>query len=210
MSYTLTEARALVSTYLDDEDADFAATADIDNALEVAQNAVYMQAQASASQRFSKEISVSTDANGAADLASYDPIRILAVNQWSTTTRFAIPPMSVSDGPTNVLGVRSLKVLYVPPLTFPSAAGNAFVWGQSSLDLPLLDDLMCLHAASHLNLIYDVENKQLERRIKVLEDKAQHILNFSPWRVMPLRNRSADSGFGYVMTDPVTLQIVRL
>jgi hypothetical protein len=210
VSKTLTQARALVQTYLDDEDSDLAATADIDQALEVAQNMVYLQAQSWATQRFAKEVSISTSAAGVADLGSYDPLRIVAVAQWNGASRDPIPAMSLSDGPTNVSGVRSLKVTYIPPLAFPSAGGNNFVWGQSSLDLPLLDDLMCLHAAAHLNLIHDVENKQLDRRIAALEDKAQHILGFSQWRVMPLRNRSQDSGLGYVMTDPVSLQIVRL
>lgn len=210
MSITLTEARALVATYLDDEEAVVAATADIDSALEVSFHAVYLQAQAWATQKFSKEASVTTSAAGAADLSSIDPVRIVAVNQWNGAARSPIPPMALSDGPTNVLGVRTLKLVYIPALTFPASGAATFDWGHASLDLPLLDDLLCLHAASHMSLLQDQQNQQLEQRIKVLEEKAEHLLNFTQWRVMPLRGRSSDSGLGFVMTDPVTLQIVRL
>lgn len=209
MSLTLTEARALVAKYIDDADAIVAATADIDQALETAQNQVYLQASTWAPQRFSKEASFTTSSAGTADLSSADPIRILAVNLSSGQSRLPIPPVSLHDGPTDVLGVKTLKVAYIPPLTFPASGGADFVWGQSSLDLPILDDLMCLHAASICTAFLDQPNKQLEFRLKVAEEKAQNVLNHTTWRVMPLRDRTRDSGLGYVLTDPVSLQIVR-
>ena len=208
MSVTLTVARTRVKKYLDDVDGLVADSDTVtDAALEVAQHAVYLQATAWAPQRFQIEGNVTTNGSGVGDLSSLDPVRVLAVNHYSGNSRQPIPAGSFTDGPTNVLAAYTLKILYIPKLTFPATGGDAFVWGQSALDIPLLDDLMCLHAASHLTLLKDAHNRQLERRLEVIENKAKNVLNFSTWKVMPLRGRSGDSGLVYLMTDPVSLQL---
>jgi hypothetical protein len=211
MSVLLSVARTRVKKYMDDVDGKVADSDTVlDAALEMAVHSVYLQASMWATQRFAKESDITTSAIGVGDLSTLDPVRIVAVNVSSGQQRLPVPALSLMDGPTNVLGVQTLKVLHVPKITFPTVSSDPIVWGQSSLDLPILDDLACLHAASHLTMLQDQGNKQLEARLKVLEEKAQGVLNFSTWRVMPLRSRSGDSGLGYVMTDAVTLQLVRL
>lgn len=211
MTITLTLARARALKLADDVDG-LAADSDTvkDDALNAAFHAVYNQATQIAPERFAKEASVSTDANGVADLSSLDPVRILSVSYFTNNTRAPIPAARLADGPTNVLGVKTLKILYIPALTFPASGAANFVWGQSEIDLPLLDDLLCLRAASVITAINDEPNGHLERLIARAEKDAQNIAGFSTWRVMPMRGRSADSGLAYAMTGATSLQIVRL
>ncbi len=211
MSITLTLARARALKFSDDVDGLAADSTTVqDDALKAAHNAVYQQAAAWAPQRFAIESTVTTDANGVGDLSSLDPVRILAVSHFSSSTRSPIPPASLSDGPTNIIGVKTLKVLYIPAITFPATGSDVFVWGQAGLDLPLLDELLCLRAASTITAIFDEPNAHLERLIVRAEKDAQTIAGFSTWRVLPLRGRSGDSGLCYAMTAATSLQLVRL
>lgn len=211
MTITLTAAEARVLQYLDDVDGDIEDTADVAAALTTQFSAVYRLAASWAPMRFAKEGSVSTSSTGAADLSSLAPQRIVAVNYSSGQARAPIPEASFSDGPTDAYGVRTLKILYVPSLTFPAAGGDSFVWGQSGIDLPELDDLMCLRAASTLSVLLDDTNKQLEALIVRAEKNLERILNpGTGWKIMPLRGRSRDSGLAYVMTSATTLQLVSL
>lgn len=211
MSITLANARTRILKLADDVDGVVADSTTVqDDALLNAFHAVYLQASALAPDRFAKEASVTTNANGVADLSSLDPVRILSVSHVSGVTRLPIPPCRLSDGPSDVAGEKTLKISYLPALTFPASSGDAFVWGQSSLDLPALDALMCLRAASELTALQDQANLSLERLITRAERDASLIANFSTWSVMPMRSRSRDSGLCYAMTDATSLQIVRL
>lgn len=211
MSITLTEARTRILKLADDVDGLTADSTTVqDDALRAAFHAVYLAAASWAPQRFAKEGDVTTNSSGAGDLSSLDPVRILAVSQSTSGSRLPVPPANLADGPTNVSGAKTLKITYLPALTFPATGSDAFVWGQSSLDLPILDDLLCLRAASTITALQNQPNDQLERLIARAEKDAQNLANFSTWRVMPLRGRSWDSGLCYVMTDAVTLQLVRL
>lgn len=211
MSITLTLARARILKLADDVDGVVADTTTTqDDALKNAFHAVYLQASAIAPERFALEGSVTTDANGVADLSSLDPVRILSVAYASGVARSPVPPCRLSDGPSNVLGAKTLKIVYLPALTFPAAVGDNFVWGQSGLDLPILDGLMCLRAASELTALQDQANAALEKLIARAERDAQLVANFSTWRVMPQRGRSRESGLCYAMTAATSLQIVRL
>lgn len=210
MSITRDNAVTRMSKYLDDVDNVDASTSEAQDALKTAHWETYLQASMWAPQRFQTETTVTTSSAGVGDLSSLDPVRILAVNEYASGTRYPIPAASLSDGPTNVSGVRTLKVLYLPALTFPSSGSAEFAWGQSGIDLPFLDDLMCLKAAAKLTVFLDRQNKQLEREIEKATQQAQRLMNLSTWRVMPLRGRSRKSGLAYVMTDAVSLQIVRV
>jgi hypothetical protein len=210
VSITLTLARARALKFSDDVDGLAADSTTVqDDALKAAHHAVYMQAANMAPQRFAVEATVTTNASGVGDLSAIDPVRILSLSHFEGVSRSPIPASNLSDGPTSVLGVKTLKLVYIPALTFPATGTDVFTWGQSSLDLPLLDDLMVLRAASAITAIYDEPNAHLERLIARAEKDAQMIANFSTWRVMPLRGRSRDSGLCYVMTDAVSLQLVR-
>lgn len=211
MSITLAQARTRILKLADDVDGIVAdSTTMQDDALTAAFHAVYLQASALAPDRFAKEASVSTSSTGAADLSSLDPVRILGVSHVSGVTRLPIPPCRLSDGPSDVAGVKTLKISYLPALVFPEETDDAFEWGQAALDLPALDALMCLRAASELTALQDQANASLERLITRAERDASLIANFSTWSVMPMRSRSRDSGLCYAMTDAVTLQLVRL
>lgn len=210
MSITLTLARARVLKLADDVDGVVADSTTIqDDALSGAFHAIYLQASALAPERFAKEASVVTSTSGVADLSAIDPVRILSVSEFAGNSRWPIPPSRLSDGPTNVLGARTLKILYLPALTFPASGADTFAWGQSALDFPLLDDLLCLRAASVVTALMDQPNAHLEKLIARAEKDAERIANFSTWRVLPLGSRSRGSGLSYVMTDAVSLQIVR-
>lgn len=211
MTITLTEARTRILKLVDDVDGIVADSDTVkDDALKSAFHAVYLQAAQHAPQRFAKTTQVTTDANGEADLSTLDPVRILSVSHYASNARSPIPAMRLDDGPTNALGVKTLEISYLPALAFPASGAANFAWGQADLDLPILDDLLCLRAASTLTALMDQPNAQLELLIARAEKDVANIANFSTWRVMPLRGRSTDSGLGYVMTDAVSLQLVRL
>ncbi len=211
MSITLTLARARVLKYADDVDTLAADSTTVqDDALAAAHHAVYLQASTWAPQRFAKEASVTTASTGVADLSSIDPVRILSVSHFSGNTRSPIPAANLADGPTNILGAKTLKLTYLPALTFPSSGSAVFEWGQAALDFPLLDDLLVLRAASAITAIFDEPNGHLEKLIARAERDIQAVANFSTWRVLPLRSRSRESGLCYVMTDATSLQLVSL
>lgn len=200
-----TAARTRILALCDDVDAVTATTALQDAALLAAFHATYLQACATAPDKFSMEASVTTNAAGVGDLSAIDPMRILAVNLFVTPTRTPIPMARISDGPTNALGVKVLKVQYFPALAFP-AGGASFVWGQASLDIPALDDLMCKRAASELCALMDQPNGHLEKLVARAEADAGLVSSFSQWRTM---RGGRSSGLSYVMTDAVSLQLVR-
>lgn len=211
MSITLAQARTRILKLADDVDQLAADSTTVqDDALRAAHHAVYLQASEWAPLRFAKEASVTTDANGKADLTALAPVRILAASQSDSNTRRPIAPCSLADGPTNVAAVRTLKIVYLPALTFPADAAAVFTWGQTGLDLPLLDDLMCKRAASEITALMDQPNGHLERLVARAEKDAQQIANFVTWRVMPMSSRSRDSGLCYAMTDANSLQLVTL
>jgi len=210
MTLTLTNGRARVGKYLDDVAAEDATQSDVDAALATEFSAVYKWASNLAPRRFAKETATTASSStGAVDLTSIANGRIIAVNYISGTTRWPIPEASMAMGPSDSQGVKNVRIVYIPPLTFPAAGGNNFVWGQSTIDLPELDDLMCLRAASTCSVFLDEGNKQLEKLIARKEADLERILNpGGGWRIMPLRGRSRDSGLAWIKTDDVTLQIV--
>ena len=209
MALTLTAAETRVAQYLDDVADAVAATADIAAALAVEFPVVYKMAARAQPAKFAKETSITTTSAGVGDLTSLAPERILAVNYFSGSTRIPIPESSLADGPENALVSLTLKLHYLPGLTFPASGSTNFVWGQSSIDLPELDDLLCLRAASRLCVFLDEDNSQLEKLIARTERDLERISEpGAGWRIMPLRGRSRDSGYGWVKTDHVTLQLV--
>jgi hypothetical protein len=210
LTITLTAARTRVGKVFDDVDAKDATTSNVDDALKTEFHAVYKWAGTLAPRRFAKETaSMASSSTGAVDLTSIAGGRILTVNYVTGTSRSPIPEAAMSSGPSDAQGIKNVKILYLPPLTFPTAPGNNFVWGQSTIDLPELDDLMCLRAASTCSVFLDDGNKQLEKLIARAEENLHRILNpGGGWRIMPLRGRSRDSGLAWVKTDDVTLQLV--
>jgi hypothetical protein len=213
MTSTLTAAETRVASYLDDASNADASTAQIDDALAVAFPVVYERAITIAPLRFMLEASKDTDANGKLDLTTLSPapLRLVSVNYAvSGITRTPIPAASLADGPQNATGVKTLLISYIPAVTFPANGGANFVWGQSSLNLPQLDDLMCMRAASALTIYMDQPNATLEAAITRAERDLDRMLNPTTWKIMPLRGRSRDSGFGYVLTDATSLQLVNL
>lgn len=208
MTITLTQAETRVAKYLDDVSNVDASTSNIDDALKTEFNAVYRWASNFAPLRFAKEsASMTSSSTGAVTLTGIG--RILSVSYISGTSRWPIPEASMATGPADAQGTKSVKIVHVPPLTFPASGGTSFAWGQSTIDFPELDDLMCLRAASTCSAFLDVANKQLERLIARAEENLMRILNHGGgWRIMPLRGRTRDSGLAWIKTDDATLQLV--
>jgi len=70
--------------------------------------------------------------------------------------------------------------------------------------------LMCLRATSSLTSFMDQPNNQLEALIARAEDDLKGLLRPGTWTITPLRGRSRDSGFAYVLTDATHLQLINL
>ena len=109
------------------------------------------------------------------------------------------------------VAARTLRVRHIPALSFPAADADAFVWGQSDVNLPLLDDLLVLHAAAQLKVTDDEESRTLAGRIKAAEDALQVMLDRDGWSSAPLIAPGCygDPGLAYILTDATTLQLVR-
>lgn len=211
----LTESRTRTRQYLDDEDATNARWSDteLDDKLKAAQNIAW-RLVADRCNLWTSETTVNTTSAGVADLSTIKPIRIVSVGiSYAGISRWRVPPARVVDGLTNVPVVQTLRIAYVPRPLFPTAPGNAFVWGAgagAAFDTDLLDAHICQLAASMLKVKDGEVNQGLEA---AKQETRQHILDIASiprFTAMPLdaATRRRLAPYYWILTAPDTLQLV--
>jgi hypothetical protein len=208
----LSEARTRVAALCDDDGTRFSES-EIDDALLTAQKETWQQAVKSGASFLTIETTaISTNSSGVADLTGIKPIKIVNVAEMRSGQRYAMNPTRLDQAPQNASVVVPLAIAYVPRLSFPSAAGNPFVWGHANVtDTSLFDKLMCALAASELKIKDDEQNKALEKRKDELRAAVNEMLSIPGWSVMPMDSFSSDralSSYAWVLTAPDTLQLV--
>ena len=215
----LSEARTQAYNLVDDAgrirfDSD-GAFVEVDAALSAAQLEVWSVVSAVAPQNYATEATITSTSLGVVSLTTQNPIRILGLAYSANGSRFSVLPARFTQSPSNVSAGYTLSLLYVPRVTYPSAAGNAFVWGASAIaPTAVLDRLMVYIAASEL-LIKDGEvNKALENRKIELRRVLDEEWAASSWSVLPLDgycgNGIQNAPFSYMQTAPNQLQLVRV
>jgi hypothetical protein len=209
MAISLSAARTRVARLVDDEAAAVYTTAEIDDALTTAQAEVMRLAVSSGSNVFTAEAAVTTTSAGTADLSSLRPLQIEHVALSAGGARYTIRPARYVDAPANHLATEQLLVAYVASPIFPASEGALFVWGAA--DYPLLDQLMCVLAASELKVKEGEQLAGLEKRKEELVGQVASTLHMPGWAVAPLAwARRRPAHLRYLMTGPETLQLVRV
>lgn len=210
----LSAARTRVLNHLDDADGtrfnvDGAYT-EIDLELRSAQQEVWQECIGTSPSSFTQEGSVTATA-GVATLTSLAPALLLSVATYSNGVREKVSPVRLVNQPQNYTQTRDLRVVYVPRVSFPASAGAEFAWGARTAGVDFLDALTCALAAKSLGIKIRMSNPPLDDRIQDLTRKVREVLAVPGWAVLPLDAYSdpgCDSGLGFVMTAPDTLQLV--
>lgn len=208
----LSEARTRVANILDDAPAARWSTSEIDTALTSAQAEVMQLAVGSGSNLFRTTTSVSSGATGLVDLTAIRPLRIIDLAQTVGTARYPVLPASIGDIVQTRTGPDQFQLVYVPRPSFPSAAGNPFIWSTSQVNLPQMDSLLCFIAASELKVKEGEVNVGIESRKQELRNTVMSEINVPTWRVMSMRAATRyptarNSGLYYVVSSPDVLQI---
>jgi hypothetical protein len=210
----LSAARTRVLNHLDDADGTRfnidATFTEIDLELRSAQQEVWQECIGTSPSSFTQEGSV-TATSGVASLTSLAPALILSVATYAGGVREKVSPMRLVNQPQNYTSTRDLRITYVPRVSFPASASNEFAWGARTTGIDFLNALTCALAAKSLSIKIRMNNPPLDDRIQDLTRKVREMLAIPGWAVLPLDPYSdpgCDSGLGFVMTAPDTLQLV--
>jgi len=206
------EARDRVRLRIDDEDGVLATDAQINDALDLAQEEVWHMVVEAGGNLASREAAL-TATNGTADLSSLSGgvLRLINISEKNGVNgRLAILPARASDGMTNYpTSTVDLYVTYIPQVT-AGADGVDYVWGDANTPSKALNELMVLKAAQTIKVTENEVNGALERRASDMERIALGQINIPSVYAMPLIGRSTrtKSRLRYIMTSPYTLQLV--
>jgi len=209
----LSEARARVLRHLDDDGSRYNEAndyAEIDFELRSAQQEAWQLAISAAPQAFQVE-GTATASAGAVSLTSLAPQVITSVVIYDGGARLKVPQVLFQTAPQNYTGSHSLRITYVPRVSFPASAGAAFTWGSRTTGGDMLDALTCALAAQALIVRSAKPNPQLDARIERLERSVRETLSPSAWSVLPLDAYAVapmDSGLGYILTGEDALRLV--
>jgi hypothetical protein len=215
----LSEAQTKVLKLLDDESGvRFDAAndkAEVNIALKSAQGEAWTEAVSAGANLFMQEAAFTSSTAGAVDLTSVIPRRIVNVTQVSGTTRLAVLPVRLDDVLATLASAVTLRVAYIPGVTFPALVSDPFVWGSSSVAADVqapLSNLMCAIAAGDLAPKDAAVNAMLERRKEELRASIRKLMSVPGWSVIPLggaTGRTKRASFDYCAgTAPHTLQLV--
>jgi hypothetical protein len=206
------EARDRVRLRIDDEDGVLATDAQINDALDLAQEEVWHMVVEAGGNLASREAAL-TATNGTADLSSLSGgvLRLINISEKNGVNgRLAILPARASDGMTNYpTSTVDLYVTYIPQVT-AGADGVDYEWGDANTPSKALNELMVLKAAQTIKVTENEVNGALERRASDMERIALGQINIPSVYAMPLIGRSTrtKSRLRYIMTSPYTLQLV--
>lgn len=210
----LSEGRSRVRRFTDSVNDPRFSDADIDDALKTAQLEAWQFAVAQGTRIFQLEASVTTSGQGVADLTTIKPIDIINVSLFSGSTRLVVSPCRHDEAPTFVTSALTLKIVYVPRVSFPAGPSSAFVWGTAAItSTDTMDSLMCAIAASELKVTEAEVNAGLEARKNELKVSVASQLSIPGWSVRPLDSFTVgdrDAGMSWLMTAPDTLQLARV
>lgn len=212
----LNVGRARVLKMVDDEDGDrfdeAGDSAEVDAALATGQQEVAQLAFNTGSNIFAQETTVTTSSAGVANLTSIKPHRIDYVSISVGGERLNVSPVRFDEAPANASGVQTLGIVYVARPTFPATPSDPFVWGHANVtSTAILDQLMCVIAACDLLITEGEVNRVLEQRKEELKAAVLSTFSVPGWSVTPIDSFTVggrDSGLGYIMTAPDTLQLV--
>lgn len=212
----LSEARTRLLRLVDDETdrSRFPTDGELDNALGTGQQEAWSAAVMANRSMFTQETLLSTLADGSLALTTIKPMMPLgAVSENANGWRLKCSPGRLDDGVQNALGIRQLRIAYVPRAIFPALATDAFVWGSVNItQTNLLDQLMLVCAAGELMVKVGAVNPALEKRKDELRVAVAATLSGTGWTTIPLDNLTgmgaAESFYQYVMTAPDVLQLV--
>lgn len=208
----LSAARTAAYALADDDAAVRFTSTEVDDALSSAQQEVWARAVNAAPRTFEVEASVSSSSLGVVTLTSLKPARVVTLMDLIGPDRYQVKPTRLSMGVASYEAARTLKVLYVPRVTLPAAAGDPFVWGTSAItETGLFDRLMVAIAASDLLVKEGAINNALERRKDELRAALDNMVEQTAWAILPLDGycRRGDATFLYAQTSPDVLQLVR-
>ena len=206
------EARDRVRLRIDDEDGVLATDAQINDALDLAQEEVWHMVVEAGGNLASREAAL-TATNGTANLSSLSGgvLRLINISEKNGVNgRLAILPARASDGMTNYpTSTVDLYVTYIPQVT-AGADGVDYEWGDANTPSKALNELMVLKAAQTIKIAENEVNGALERRAADMERIALGQINIPSVYAMPLIGRSTrtKSRLRYIMTSPYTLQLV--
>jgi hypothetical protein len=206
------EARDRVRLRIDDEDGVLATDAQINDALDLAQEEVWHMVVEAGGNLASREAAL-TATNGTADLSSLSGgvLRLINISEKNGVNgRLAILPARASDGMTNYpTSTVDLYVTYIPQVT-AGADGVDYEWGDANTPSKALNELMVLKAAQTIKIAENEVNGALERRAADMERIALGQINIPSVYAMPLIGRSTrtKSRLRYLITSPYTLQLV--
>ena len=207
------EARDRVRLRIDDEDGVLATDAEINDALDLAQEEVWHMVVEAGGNLASREAAL-TATNGTADLSSLSGgvLRLINISEKNGVNgRLAILPARASDGMTNYpTSTVDLYVTYIPQVTAVTDDVTDYVWGDANTPSKALNELMVLKAAQSIKITENEVNGALERRAADMERIALGQINIPSVYAMPLIGRSTrtKSRLRYIMTSPYTLQLV--
>lgn len=207
------EARARVRLRIDDEDGVLATDAQINDALELAQEEVWHMVVEAGGNLASREAAL-TATNGTADLSTLSGgvLRLINISEKNGVNgRLAILPARASDGMTNYpTSTVDLYVTYIPQVTPVTDDVTDYVWGNASAPSKALNELMVLKAAQSIKITENEVNGALERRASDMERIALGQINIPSVYAMPLIGRASrtKSRLRYLITSPYTLQLV--
>jgi hypothetical protein len=214
----LSAARVRTYRFCDDADGsrhnEDSANTNVDAALVDAQLMVMQRAARVAPAWFALEAAISSASTGAVDLTTIKPLMILNLSLAASTSRGPIPEVRFDQGPTNLVGVQTLKIRYVARPTFPGSASTAFTWGHANVtSTAIFDGLVCAYAAAELLITTGKPNSNLADFIERNETAIDEMDDGSSWSVQPLDGFPENSALpimGYVRTAPDTIQLVRV
>jgi hypothetical protein len=207
------EARDRVRLRIDDEDGVLATDAQINDALDLAQEEVWHMVVEAGGNLASREAAL-TATNGTADLSTLSGgvLRLINISEKNGVNgRLAILPARASDGMTNYpTSSVDLYVTYIPQVTAVTGDVTDYVWGDANTPSKALNELMVLKAAQSVKITENEVNGALERRAADMERIALGQINIPSVYAMPLIGRSSrtKSRLRYIVTSPYTLQLV--
>lgn len=186
----------------------------LDDALSMGQQMAWGAVVSANRPMFQQETSITTSVAGVADLTTIKPVWPLGpVSQNINGWRMKISPGRLDDGVQNALIAQPLLINYVARAIFPTAAGNAFVWGSALItQTAMMDALMLACAACELTVTVGALNAALEAQREKLMESVAAQLSGTGWSIIPLdsltESGAPESFYQYVMTAPDTLQLV--
>jgi hypothetical protein len=213
MSITLAQARTRVRFLVDDLSGTVADDTQTDAALASAQQEAFHLAVNYNPNMFSQDLAWSSNSSGVITFSTamppYIPMRIVSVAVLDGTRRYIVPPSRTNDVSEFASVTETGRMTYVPSVSFPSGSGVQFYWGDSTINIPPLDEYMCALAATQIKINDGELNTALESRLNRLQRTVEKFVNPSSITAMPMDDtgNARRSKYVWVRTSSTTIQL---